>query len=136
MSGHPEWTTKPEWSTQKGRSADRKAINAAIGEVTKTMPSDHWIELFENAGVPCGPINTIDKVFADPQVKHLGMAVPMAHPRLGTKDVVASAINISGHRRDIRIATRDLAADTDAILAEAGLSADDIATLRSKKAIV
>ena len=136
VSGHPEWTTKPEWSTQKGRSADRKAINAAIGEVTKTMPSEHWIELFENAGVPCGPINTIDKVFADPQVKHLGMAVPMAHPRLGTKDVVASAINISGHRRDIRIATRDLAADTDAILAEAGLSADDIATLRSKKAIV
>jgi formyl-CoA transferase len=133
--GHPEWRTKPEWSTQKGRSKDRKAINAAIGDVTKTMPSDHWIELFEANGVPCGPINTIDKVFADPQVQHLGMARPMAHPRLGTKDVVASAINISGHSRDIRLPTRDAGADTDAVLREAGYTGTDISTLRSKGAI-
>ena len=133
--GHPEWKSHPDWKSQKGRSADRKAINAAIGEVTKTQSCEHWIELFEAAGVPCGPINTIDKVFADPQVQHLGMATPMAHPRLGTKDVVASAINISGHRRDIRLATRDLGADTDGILAEAGYAAADIATLRSKGAI-
>src|SRR5579875_2070105 len=64
--GHPEWATRPGWETQKGRSADRKAINAAISEITKTQPSSHWIELFEGAGIPCGPINTIDQVFADP----------------------------------------------------------------------
>ncbi len=133
--GHPEWRTKAEWSTQKGRSKDRMAINAAIGEVTKTMPSEHWIELFEGVGVPCGPINTIDKVFADPQVQHLGMAVAMAHPRLGTKEVVASAINISGHRRDIRIATRDAGADTDAVLREVGYSDAEIATMRAKGAV-
>jgi len=133
--GHPEWKSDPKWSTQKGRSADRKAINAAIGEVTKHKPSEHWIELLEAAGVPCGPINTIDKVFADPQVKHLGMAKPMAHPRLGTKDVVASAINISGVPRDIRIATRDAGADTDDVMRAAGYTDDDIKTLRSKGAI-
>jgi formyl-CoA transferase len=133
--GHPEWRTKPEWSTQKGRSQDRKAINAAIGAVTRTRPSEHWIDVFESAGVPCGPINTIDKVFADPQVQHLGMAVPMAHPRLGTKDVVASAINMSGLSRDIRIATRDAGADTDAVLREAGYTDAEIATMRSKGAI-
>ena len=47
----------------------RKAINAAIGEITRTKPSEHWIELFEGAGIPCGPIYTIDQVFADPQVQ-------------------------------------------------------------------
>ena len=133
--GHPEWTTKPGWSTQKGRSADRKAINAAIGEVTATMPSDHWIELFEANGIPCGPINTIDKVFADPQVQHLGMATPMAHPRLGTKNVVASAINMSGVKREVRLATRDAGADTDTILAAAGYRPEDIATLRKNGAV-
>ena len=103
--------------------------------MTATRPSEHWIDLFEGAGIPCGPINTIDKVFADPQVKHLGMAVPMAHPRLGTKEVVASAINISGHRRDIRMATRDAGQDTDAVLREVGYSDAEIATMRAKGAV-
>jgi crotonobetainyl-CoA:carnitine CoA-transferase CaiB-like acyl-CoA transferase len=133
--GHPEWRSKPEWSTQKGRSTDRQAINAAIADVTRHQPSDHWIELFENAGVPCGPINTIDKVFADPQVQHLGMAKPMAHPRLGTKDVVASAINISDFPRTIRFATRDAGADTDGVLREVGYTDAEIATMRTKGAV-
>ncbi len=133
--GHPEWKTRDGWTSQKGRSKDRQAVNAAIGAVTRTMPSEHWIELFEGAGIPCGPINTIDKVFADPQVQHLGLATPMAHPRLGTKDVVASAINISGHPRTIRLATRDAGADTDAILREVGYSEAEITTLRAKGAV-
>ncbi len=133
--GHKEWTTREGWTTQKGRSADRVAVNAAISAVTATMPSAHWIDVFEGAGIPCGPINTIDKVFADPQVKHLGMAVPMAHPRLGTKEVVASAIGISGHRRDIRMATRDAGQDTDAVLREVGYSDAEIATMRAKGAV-
>src|SRR5690348_2647981 len=67
----PDWLQKEEWKTQTGRSRDRKAINAAISEITCTKPSAHWIELFEANGIPCGPIYTIDQVFADPQVKHL-----------------------------------------------------------------
>ncbi len=133
--GHPEWKTKPEWSSQKGRSRDRAAINAAIGEVTKTKTADHWIELFEANGIPCGPIYTIDKVFADPQVQHLGMATPMAHPRLGTKEVVASAISLGGRRPGVRLATRDAGADTDAVLGAAGYTAEQIAGLRSKGAV-
>ena len=133
--GHPEWTTREGWTTQKGRSNDRLAVNAAISAVTATQASAHWIDLFEAAGIPCGPINTIDKVFADPQVQHLGMAVPMAHQRLGTKAVVASAINISGHRRDIRLATRDAGQDTDAVLREVGYSDAEIATMRAKGAV-
>ena len=133
--GHPEWKDTEAWRTQKGRSKDRRAINAAIAAATATHSAAHWIALFEGVGVPCGPINSIDKVFADPQVRHLGMAVPMAHPRLGTKDVVSSALNISGHRRDIRIATRDAGQDTDAVLAEAGFGAAEIAELRRTGAV-
>src|SRR3954471_1987444 len=84
--GRPEWKDKPEWKDQKSRSAHRKEINAAIGEITQHKPSEYWIELLEGAGVPCGPIYTIDQVFADPQVQHLGMATPMESPVIGTKE--------------------------------------------------
>ncbi len=79
--GKPEWLQDPEWKTQVGRSKHRKEINAAIGEITKTKPAEHWIELMEANGIPCGPIYTIDQVFADPQVKHIGMARKMVSPQ-------------------------------------------------------
>jgi len=130
--GHPEWKTKPEWSTQKGRSADRKNINAAIGEITRTRPAEHWIELFEEAGIPCGQINTIDKVFADPQVKHLRMARPIKHKRLGVKEVVASPINLVGLPKEVRSATPDAGEHTEEILRGLGYGDADLADMRSR----
>jgi crotonobetainyl-CoA:carnitine CoA-transferase CaiB-like acyl-CoA transferase len=128
--GHPDWVDKPQWKTQQGRSADRLAINAAIADVTRHRPAAHWIELFETAGIPCGPIYRIDQVFADPQVKFLGMAAPMQTPALGkTRDVVASPINISGRSKDIRRPTPDAGEHTDQVLAELGCSASEIAEL-------
>ncbi|MDE2005638.1 MAG: CoA transferase, partial [Rhodospirillales bacterium] len=131
----PEWKTREDWKTQKGRSADRKAINAAIAEVTRTKPSAHWIELFESNGIPCGPIYSIDQVFADPQVKHLGMARTMQSPVVGEKQVVASALTISGFSKDIRLATPEPGSSTDAVLKGVGYSEQDIAALRAKGAI-
>src|SRR5215510_7893773 len=72
--GHSEWKARPEYRTRKTRSDHRVQLNGEISEVTKTKPSAHWVELMEEAGVPCGPIYSIDQVFADPQVQHLGMA--------------------------------------------------------------
>jgi len=128
--GHPEWAEKPAWKQQKGRSADRAAINAAIAEVTRHRPAAHWIELFETAGIPCGPIYRIDQVFADPQVTFLGMATPMQSRAHGKRDVVASPINISGRAKDIRLPTPEPGEHTDQILGELGCSAAEIAELR------
>jgi formyl-CoA transferase len=133
--GHPEWVNKPGWSDQKGRSADRKAINAAISEVTKTKPSAHWIELFEGAGIPCGPINTIDQVFADPQIKHLGLAAAVEHKRLGPIELVASPVNMSGLPRGVRTATPERGEHTEEILRGLGYDEAEISDLRSKGAI-
>ena len=131
----PDWKDKPEWQTQEGRSRDRQAINAAISDVTQHRPAEHWINLFESAGIPCGPINTIDRVFADPQVQHLQMALPVEHPRLGTQHMVASAISISGVPKDIRSPTPDTGAHTDEVLRGVGYADAEIRQMREKKAI-
>jgi len=133
--GRPDWLQKADWQTQGGRSKDRKAINAAISEITATKPSNHWIELFETNGIPCGPIYTIDQVFADPQVKHLGMATKMVSPYIGEKEVVASAINISGFSKAIRAYTPDAGEHNDDILKSVGYTDEDLAGMRKKGVI-
>jgi len=129
--GHPEWKDKPEWDTAAKRSADRKAINAAISEITRTKPAAHWVEVFEAAGVPCGPIYTMDQVFADPQVRHLGMAAPVTSEKRGTFSLVASPINMDGLPRKIRSATPEAGQHTDEILKTVGYTAADIEKMRA-----
>jgi formyl-CoA transferase len=79
--GRKDWLDVEEWKTLKGRSNDRARLNKTIGEVTSTKPSEYWIDLLERTGIPCGPINRVDQVFEDPQVKHLAMSLPMTTPK-------------------------------------------------------
>jgi formyl-CoA transferase len=71
-------------------------------------------------------------VFADPQVQHLGMATPMEHPKLGTKAVVASALNISGFPKTVRSPTPEAGADTDVVLREVGYTDGEIQAMREQ----
>jgi formyl-CoA transferase len=130
--GRPEWKDRAEWKTGDGRSKDRAAINKAIAEVTRTKPSLHWIETLDDAGIPCGPINTIDQVFEDPQVKHLGLAQPVQHPRLGAQRLVGTPINLAGIADRVRSPTAEVSQHTHEVLAELGFDPDAIAGLKAK----
>ncbi len=133
--GHPEWKDKPEWKTQSGRVADRAKITANIAEIIKTNSNAHWMDVFEAAGVPSGPIYTVDQVFADPQIKHLGMAATAERPGLGPQTLVASAINMSGLKKTVRWAAPGPGEHTVDILRENGYSDAKIDKLRSLKVI-
>jgi formyl-CoA transferase len=133
--GRPDWKQRPGWDTRDGRSDDRAAINAAIAEITSTKPSLHWIEVLDGAGIPCGPINTIDQTFADPQVRHLELAKPVAHPRLGEQKLVRTAINMHDVPWRIRTPTPDASQHTDEILHELGLDDQAIASLRAARVV-
>jgi crotonobetainyl-CoA:carnitine CoA-transferase CaiB-like acyl-CoA transferase len=122
----------PEHATPALRSQNRKALNERISEVTRTNTSKHWIAALNKAGVPCGPINTIDMTFAEPQVKHLGIARAVKHPKLGEIRVVGNPINLTASPQPKRLKpTPDLGQHTNAVLKGLGLSAKKIKELRA-----
>jgi formyl-CoA transferase len=131
----PDWLTDPRFSSPGRRYHNRDALNAEIEAITVTRASTHWIGLFNDVGVPAGPIYRIDEVFADRQVKHLGMAAPVAHPTLGPIELVAQPIQMSDVPFRIRSATPELGEHTDAVLHEAGYDDAEIAALRGAGAI-
>jgi formyl-CoA transferase len=134
-AGHEEWLAEPDWQTAGGRSKDRARVNATIAAVTQTQSSEWWIERLEEAGIPCGPVNDIAEVFADPQVQHLEMAMPMHHRSRGDINVVANPLNIEGLETGVYRDVPGLGEHGAEILAEAGLSEAEIEGLRAKGAL-
>lgn len=131
----PDWKARAAWRTGDGRLKDRPEINAQISEMTRRKSSAHWAEALNRAGVPCGPIYTIDQTFNDPQVRHLRMTRPVTHPRLGEQTLLASGVNIDGASKDIRTATAEPGADTGAVLRQFGYDAAEISALQAQKII-
>ena len=127
----PQLLQNPDYATGALRSRNRAALNAEIAEITRKRSSAEWIELLNKAGCPCGPIYKIDEVFADPQVQHQKMAVPVHHPALGDIELVNQAIKLSRTPSEIRTATPEQGEHTDAILAELGYDADTIKRLHA-----
>ena len=123
---------KPEYADGKLRSKNRKQCHADLAAQTKKKTSNELIEIFERAGVASGPIYKMDEVFADPQVKHLGMAAPVKHPQLGDSAVVNQPVKLSRTPSEIRSVTPDVGQDTDAILHELNYSDEQIADLRKR----
>src|SRR5262249_24755838 len=78
----------PDFETVASRARNRPALIAHLGEIMRRHHCAYWVELLSKAGVPGGPINTIDQTFADRQVQHLGIAKPITHPKLGPQRVV------------------------------------------------
>jgi formyl-CoA transferase len=128
----PELAAHPDYKTGKSRSDNRKALNAAIEAVTTTRTSAEWIDRLNKAGVPSGPIYKMDEVFADPQVKHLGIAQKVHHKKLGDIELIGQAVTLSRTPSRLKTASPDAGEHTDAILGELGYSAGDITRLRDK----
>jgi formyl-CoA transferase len=125
---------RPEYTTADGRSDNRDALNAEIDEVLKGKSSADWIAILNKAGVPCGPINSIDQVFADPQVQHLGIAQKMS-ANDASLTVVGQPVALSRTPSRIAAAPPELGQQTDEVLEEFGFSSDEIAALHHAKVV-
>jgi crotonobetainyl-CoA:carnitine CoA-transferase CaiB-like acyl-CoA transferase len=131
----PQWVGDERFSNGAARSRHRAALNQEIARVLVQHPSEHWITLLNGAGVPCGPIYSIDQVFADPQVQQLEMAQPVTHPRLGPMQLVGQAFTLSRAKATLRTASPDAGEHSDEILRELGYDDEAIAELRTASVI-
>ena len=133
--GLEDMLTDPEYATDAARSKNRDALNARIEAVTITGTSAAWVETLNAAEVPCGPIYSMDQVFADPQVKHLGVAQAVDHPVLGRIELVGQAVKLSRTPAKLETATAEAGEHNDAILHELGYTDDAIAAMRAEGVI-
>jgi formyl-CoA transferase len=125
----------PDYKTGAARSKNRDTLNGIINAFTEKRSSAGWVDELNNAGVPCGPIYSIDQVFEDEQVKHLGMAQDVENAEKRRIRVVNQPITLSRTPSTISRRPPEIGEQTDEILAEFGFTTDEIATLRKDRVI-
>jgi formyl-CoA transferase len=134
--GRPELGRDERFLTNPLRVKNREALVPLLADMMQEKPRDAWIDLLESVGVPCGPINNLDEVFDNPQVKARGMEVKLAHPLAGEVRLVRSPMKMSATPASSGQAPPLLGQHTDEVLAEVlGKSDAEIAALRDKKVL-
>ena len=131
VAGRSEWVEDPRFATNKLRVANRGVLVPLIRQVTVFKTTAEWVAQLEAVGVPCGPINDLAQVFADPQVKARGLAMQLPHALAGLVPQVASPIRLSETPVEYRNAPPLLGEHTQQVLEQVlGLKADAVEALR------
>jgi crotonobetainyl-CoA:carnitine CoA-transferase CaiB-like acyl-CoA transferase len=128
--GREDLLALPDFKGGKKRAENRAKLNSILNEVLAKKTGAEWIEILNKAGIPCGPIYKVDEVFADPQVKHLGVATEVDHPKLGRKQILANAAVLSRTPAKVVAPTPEIGEHTDEVLKELNYNAAEIAKLR------
>ena len=131
----PELIDRPQYKSGAERSKNRDALNAEIDRHSAKRTSADWVERFNRAGVPCGPIYSVDQVYADPQVEHLAMAQPVKTKDKNTMRMAGQPMALSRTPSRLVAPPPGLGEHTDAVLEEFGFGAKEIAALRKAKAV-
>jgi crotonobetainyl-CoA:carnitine CoA-transferase CaiB-like acyl-CoA transferase len=133
--GAPDLVNRPEYAIGPDRSKNRKQLNAEISKLTEKKSSVTWVKEFNAAGVPCGPIYSIDQVFADAQVEHLGIAQDVPNDEGRHIRLVGQPFTLS--RTPNRMAARppEFGEQTEEVLVEFGFTKEEIASLRQNKIV-
>jgi len=127
--------SRPEFEHEPGRDVNRASLNAELAAAFVKRTSSEWIDVLNANGVPCGPIYSIDEVFFDPQVQHIGAAATVAHPKLGEIRLVNQAVKLMRTPASLTTAAPGLGAHTEEVLTELGYAPAEIADLRARKVI-
>ncbi len=128
----PDIHDHPDYATGAARSDNRNAVNTEIEKYTVQKTSAEWIEEMTEAGVPCGPIYSIDEMFADPQVEHVNMKHPVHHADLGEMKLLGQAINLSRYQPRTGMPTPNSGEHTEEVLEGIGFDAAAIEDLRQR----
>jgi len=133
--GRPAALDDPAFAGLSGRWANRARLTEALEAEFGRYPRAELVKLLEAEDVPCGPVNSVAEAFAEAQVRHLGVVTTVEHPSRGPVGVLRSPIRMSRTAAVAKSPAPTASADTDAVLAELGYSAPEIAQLRAERAI-
>lgn len=133
--GAPELADDPRFAGPLARVGNRAELTACLEQRLATRPAGEWVTLLNEHGVPSGPINDMAEVFADPQVRARSMYVELPHATLGILKTTGVPVKLSASPGALRIAPPEAGADTDAVFADSGFSAEEIASLRGARVI-
>lgn len=130
-----QWLQMEEFKDAKSRLKNRDHLNQLIEEVTITKTSNEWVEMLEKVGVPCGPINSIDKVFDDPQVKHLSIAQEIETIPFGDTKLVGQPFNLSRSSSSMKRRPPEKGEHNEDVFGDLGFSAEELDDLKEKNII-
>ena len=131
--GHPEWASDEHFATNRARVANRKELIPRLRQATVMRSTQEWVQILERSGVPCGPVNTLDQVFEDPQVLARGMKQSVQHPSLGDVPTVGNPIRLKLTPVSYRTAPPLLGEQSKQVLEKiVGLSSGEIESLRER----
>jgi formyl-CoA transferase len=127
--GAEELGDDERFMTPKGRSTHRPELRQLVEDKLRQQDSAHWVTAFSDAGVPCGPILSVDQVFADPQVQHLQMAQTIESQNSGPIQIVRSPTRLSRTPTALRRPAPKPGTSTEEVLLEHGYTSEEIAEL-------
>ena len=126
----PELASDPRFAQAADRARNRDALNEEIERALSTKTTREWVDAMNAVGIPSGPVNDLAETFADPQVRHLGVATPVTHPVVGEIEILRNATHLEGVSSDIRRPAPEPGEHTEEILRQFGLEDAEIARLR------
>lgn len=136
VAGVPLLASDERFATNRSRVQNRTLLVPQIERLIREKPSAFWLSALEREGVPCGPINSIEQVFSDPQVKHRGMKMELSHPQAGEVNLVSNPIRFNNQPANSDNPPPALGEHTDSVLREMlPERAADLAELRAKGVI-
>ena len=129
--GHPEWAEDSRFATNPERVRNRDLVDEMVGAVIVTRARAEWVETFDGAGIPSGPINRVSEALASPQTLAREMVMETRHSVSGTLRTLGLPIELSATPGSVRLEPPVLGADTDSVLGELGYSVAEVGELRA-----
>ncbi|MEE9549491.1 MAG: CoA transferase [Candidatus Binatia bacterium] len=133
--GKEEWAEDPRFCDRKGRQENHDQLSDLLQAIFHGGRREDWLQRLQGRDVPCAPLNTLEEVFKDPQVKEYGFPVEVEHPQMGKMKLVGSGINLSRTPPKINTPPPTLGEHTDQILSELGYKEDTIQAFKNQRIV-